>query len=319
MHMINDTLGVFSVNDTHPTLTYPSHRTCTSSERLKWKAMFLALKTDQPTFTVDCEPAADVLLVLQLTGSTRLRWSVQGTEEEKLGMPGSISIIPAGVRFHLQAASRTPVETAHLYLRHQLIDELLADSNNSGTPLTPCLAVKDPFLEQLIQHCVSELKQPTCGTSLYTDGLAWSVAAHLVTRYRADLTDKNVGTPELKHRRIDKVRRHIENNLERKISIDELAQVAALSPVYFARWFKHTLGLPPHQYLLNARVIRAQQLLVSSPYSTSEIAMRCGFCHQEHMHKVFRRLCAMTPGEYRQHKSTSTVSAPEPIARASHH
>jgi AraC family transcriptional regulator len=79
----------------------------------------------------------------------------------------------------------------------------------------------------------------------------------------------------------------------------ELAGAAALSPVYFARQFKLATGLAPYQYLLKARVSRARRLLASGELPIAAVALDCGFCHQQHLTRVFRRHCGLSPAAYR--------------------
>ena len=58
---------------------------------------------------------------------------------------------------------------------------------------------------------------------------------------------------------------HIRQNLARRISVAELAQVACLSPSHFHAQFKDSVGLSPHQYLLKTRLDRAARLLRERP------------------------------------------------------
>jgi AraC family transcriptional regulator len=72
-----------------------------------------------------------------------------------------------------------------------------------------------------------------------------------------------------------------------------------LSPVYFARQFRRATGVAPHQYLLRARVVRAKHLLAATDLRIATIALDCGFCHQEHLTRAFRKQCGITPAAYR--------------------
>jgi AraC family transcriptional regulator len=60
------------------------------------------------------------------------------------------------------------------------------------------------------------------------------------------------------------------------------------------------MGLTPHQYLLQQRVVRAKQLLAGSPRSFSEIAAACGFQDGSQFSTVFRKYTGNTPTAYRQ-------------------
>ncbi|KTC63300.1 AraC family transcriptional regulator, partial [Pseudomonas fluorescens ABAC62] len=93
---------------------------------------------------------------------------------------------------------------------------------------------------------------------------------------------------------------YIEQHLEDPISLGQLAGLCALSEYHFARMFRQSFGLPPHQYLLARRLARARQLLRSHAPPLGEIALLCGFSSASHLSHRFRQAMGATPGEYRQ-------------------
>ncbi|MCF5051568.1 helix-turn-helix domain-containing protein [Pseudomonas syringae] len=93
---------------------------------------------------------------------------------------------------------------------------------------------------------------------------------------------------------------YIDQHLEDPISLGQLASLCALSEYHFARMFRQSLGLPPHQYLLARRLARAQNLLRSTALPLGEIALMCGFSSASHFTHRFRQAMGATPGDYRQ-------------------
>ena len=93
---------------------------------------------------------------------------------------------------------------------------------------------------------------------------------------------------------------YIDQHLEDPISLGQLAGMCALSEYHFARMFRQSFGLPPHQYLLARRLTRAQALLRSGALPLGEIALMCGFSSASHFTHRFRQAMGATPGEYRQ-------------------
>ncbi|WP_017904232.1 AraC family transcriptional regulator [Pseudomonas asplenii] len=93
---------------------------------------------------------------------------------------------------------------------------------------------------------------------------------------------------------------YIDNRLDQPLSLGELAGLCALSEYHFARMFRHSFGLPPHQYVLARRLERARNLLRSSAQPLGEIALACGFASASHFTNRFRQALGATPGQYRQ-------------------
>ena len=73
---------------------------------------------------------------------------------------------------------------------------------------------------------------------------------------------------------------HVETNLDKPIRSSELATVVRLNPAYFCRVFRESFGEPPLQYISRRRIERAQELMLSTDTSLSQIAFDCGFADQ---------------------------------------
>jgi len=100
------------------------------------------------------------------------------------------------------------------------------------------------------------------------------------------------------HRReVLAAREHLAANLERPVSLEELAGVAGLSSGHLVRTFRNVLGLPPHAYQNQLRVERAKELLAHG-LPIAQVAQDTGFTDQSHFHRTFRRFVAATPGQY---------------------
>jgi AraC family transcriptional regulator len=184
-----------------------------------------------------------------------------------------------------------------------MVDEIAEEiaPGQNGVRIVPGLGALDPLLEQIAIGLREQLDQASQATALYVDHLARTAAARLVCAHSTaglararPLGRGGLGAEPLR-RAID----YIEANLAEDISLPELATVTGLSPVYFARQFKRATGLAPHQYLLGARAARARRLLALGTLPTAAIALECGFCHQEHLTRVFRKRFGVTPGAYR--------------------
>jgi AraC family transcriptional regulator len=121
------------------------------------------------------------------------------------------------------------------------------------------------------------------------------LAVHLLQNYttrKSSIREYEGGLPQQKLKQaID----YIQEHLAQQIFLNELANDLGISRYYFCRLFKQSTGLSPHQYVIQQRVERAKQLLVQGKMSIANIAQACGFTHQSHLNRHFKRLTGVTP------------------------
>jgi AraC family transcriptional regulator len=84
------------------------------------------------------------------------------------------------------------------------------------------------------------------------------------------------------------------------ISLEEMAKLVGLSQSQFARSFKISTGMPPYKWSLDARIKRAQELLLLGKESISAIAIQTGFADQSHFTKTFRHATGATPKDWQR-------------------
>ncbi len=122
-------------------------------------------------------------------------------------------------------------------------------------------------------------------------------------------------------RRLQKVLEHVRENIEKDLSVAEMAQVVGMSQYYFSKLFKLSTGTTPHQYVMRQRVERAQEMLRDGRAPLVDIATQVGFETQSHFTSVFRRLVGITPKRYREMRPEAPIQmekqqAPEVKATA---
>lgn len=100
--------------------------------------------------------------------------------------------------------------------------------------------------------------------------------------------------------RLQRVTRHIEDNISHRLTIYELAGIAQMSPSHFSRTFRATVGVSPHGYVTRRRVAAAQALIARSDVPLAEVAVMCGTVDQAHLNRLFARHCGVTPGSWRR-------------------
>lgn len=105
--------------------------------------------------------------------------------------------------------------------------------------------------------------------------------------------------PEL----IGKVRDYCMKRLDRKITIDDMAQAAGYSRFHFIRIFHKYHGMPPMAFVNDLRMRLAVRLFQTERLSVKETANRCGFDSVSYFCKVFRQRYGKTPAQFRDYNS----------------
>jgi AraC family transcriptional regulator len=100
--------------------------------------------------------------------------------------------------------------------------------------------------------------------------------------------------------RLTRVLQFIETNIGESITLANLAATAGMSRMYFAKQFRTTTGIRPHDFVLRKRIERAQQLLAATSDELVDIALSVGFKTQAHFTTVFKKVAGSTPYRWRR-------------------
>lgn len=91
----------------------------------------------------------------------------------------------------------------------------------------------------------------------------------------------------------------IDASLSQPITLADLAAQAALSEYHFARMFRQSTGLAPHQYVMRRRMDNAEQLVRHTRLPLTDIALACGFSSASHFSNRFKQALGVTPSQLR--------------------
>ena len=98
---------------------------------------------------------------------------------------------------------------------------------------------------------------------------------------------------------INKAKIIIMENLQSKITPEEVAQKVNMSYSWFRRIFKEYTGFAPHQYLLELKIRKSKELLANTSLSVKEIAYQMGYDNPDQFCNSFKKRTGMVPGTYR--------------------
>lgn len=100
------------------------------------------------------------------------------------------------------------------------------------------------------------------------------------------------------YRRVLKAKEYLDENYYKKLDVQEVSQVAALSEYHFFRTFKQAFGISPHKYLIKKRLQKAGDLLRQKRYTITEVAYLIGFPDIHSFSKSFKKEFGITPTKY---------------------
>lgn len=269
------------------------------SKETDWPGLQLYVHDRQPPAKeLELSPCMDHVLILGCTPIDRVVQMCEGHVHEADFHRGDLILMPAGVASAWRWDSWASV--IHLYLSPQIIAKTLPrpmhDSNR--VVLTSSFAFRDPFIEQLVLALKVEVDSGKLGGRMYGESLAAALASHLLRHYSVSAEAPRKYRERLSGYRLRHVLEYVEQKLGEDLSLAELAAVADLSPYHFARGFKESMGVAPHQYVLTKKVDRARELLTQRRMTVAEISQALGFSDQSHFTRVFRRFTGTAPTQY---------------------
>jgi transcriptional regulator GlxA family with amidase domain len=136
----------------------------------------------------------------------------------------------------------------------------------------------------------------------YAYDLLWCIISKSKILPESDIRLMNI-------QKISAVLNHMTSHIQEKISRKELAEIMYLSETRFHYVFTEIMGSPPMEYLMKMRMKKAQQLLILSEKSITEIAAETGISDVFHFSKQFKIINGLSPLKYRQ--SHSQFTAPQ--------
>ncbi len=97
-----------------------------------------------------------------------------------------------------------------------------------------------------------------------------------------------------------KIVSYIEENLDKDLTLEKIAEALNYSKFYMVRVFKDNTGITPYQYIRGRRLDKAAEKLVGTKQPVVEIALEAGYGSQQSFTRVFRCEYGCTPQEYRR-------------------
>lgn len=245
------------------------------------------------------DPARDVVIVT--CGSVFPMAMALDNAVTKIGPHSSdrVTFVPAGTRMTFRHHRDSSMLCALLLPAGRLAAMRIGEQG-SDTALSAPFALRDDAalaerahiaLRLVLRRCESDNAAIEQATARLAAGLRASGSRH------AGQPDLRIALPPHKLRR---VLGYIDANLDQSITLQELADLACLSPYHFARVFKQTTGRSPYDHVRWRRITRSTALVARSELKIAEISATTGFASASHFSSTFQRAAGIPPLQFRK-------------------
>lgn len=151
-----------------------------------------------------------------------------------------------------------------------------------------------PRLSQLFQEMFDRSHVEAFGIEQELAACAYRILAHALVLWQSD-------APDVQHfAAVERMRQYLLSDLSSSTSVHSAVDKAGLSASRLRVLFKQATGLSPKQFQLEARIARAERLLVESSLAVSAIADQTGFESVYHFSRQFKRMRGITASGYRE-------------------
>lgn len=263
------------------------------SDPTAWNGIFLAHHR-QPAWEMPENCLSQHILSINIGATAKVERVVSGRLQREQFFNGNVAIYPAGIDYTLRWDREA--EFILLGIDEALLAQTAAEVLQKETiELVPLLATQDPLIQSMALALKAELESALLGGRMYAEAIAQTLSIHLLRNYLIHQQVIKVLTHGLPKYKLQQATDYINDYLDRDLSLSELAAVVQMSPFHFARLFKESTGLAPHQFVIRCRVERAKELLVQGRMAIAGIATEVGFANQSHLTRHFKRIVGVTP------------------------
>jgi AraC-like DNA-binding protein len=233
----------------------------------------------------------DLLIGLLETGTVRAHYR---RATHILG-PGTLILCQPGETVAFEPLDgATPVRVCIRCPRSELEDvagDVLV--GRAAMPFFSHLITPDPRLALLVRRFQGTLERPT--SRLESSSRARDMLSRIVRRHSGGTTSR---VAKAERALVRRAREYLDEHVATEITLSQLARLANSSPFHLNRVFRAEVGLPPHAYQTQRRIVRSKALLAQGQ-EIGQVALDLGFYDQSHFTNQFKRLTGYTPGVYR--------------------
>jgi len=272
-----------------------------------WKDIIVEIHDRGPVARTLLIPAlAEPQLIWQISGHLLCsdrdlggEWSSHGVE------PGHLFLTTSSEPYELKwkALAEDPNVVMHVTIGLPILARAAKEfyGPKAGIPrLKEFNAIRDSTIISFLEMLRSELSEQKTASPTFVQGIAQSLAIHLIRSYRDNEVSVTHRSTALSAFQLQRVLKLMDASLAEGINVGRLAATIQMSEAHFSRLFKGGTGFSPSRYFIRLRLSKAQELLRETKWSVIQIGMEVGYTSPSHFAHVFRKETGLSPHEYRE-------------------
>lgn len=196
-----------------------------------------------------------------------------------------------------------PYHSLVFYLPRAALDAIADEANAPrirDLSYEPGAGVNDVTISGLGSLLLPALSHPDQANRLFVDHVLLAVGVHIAQTYGGMGPMSRPTRGRLAPWQERRAREILHANIKHGVTLKQVARECGLSVGYFSHAFRRTLGLAPHKWLIEQRVVLSKEKLRADGLSLSDVATDCGFSDQSHLTRVFRQTVGVSPGAWRR-------------------
>jgi AraC family transcriptional regulator len=196
-----------------------------------------------------------------------------------------------------------PYHTLAFYLPRAALDAIADDANAQrirDLSYEPGAGVNDATISGLGSLLLPALGHPDQANTLFVDHVLLAVGVHVAQAYGGMWPMSRPARGGLAPWQERRAREFLLANIKSGVALRVVARECGVSVGHFSHAFRRTLGVAPHKWLIEQRVVLSKEKLRDDGLSLSDVAVECGFSDQSHLTRIFRQAVGVSPGAWRR-------------------
>ena len=204
--------------------------------------------------------------------------------------PGDVCILEPRIPHSYYSDPEAPVEKKWINFQSDVFEKTYEDFGFKGQIVFKNINTYSAFDELLL----------IADNSNYSEDVCYDVASVLFKLLCSIKKQTSSIEEKCPNENIEKVKKYLDNNIFKKVNLDEIAQMFFYCKKQITRDFKKYYNNTPYNYFIELKINTAKKLLEVTQLSVKEISSHLSFENQHHFSKAFKNKVGVSPSEYRE-------------------